>query len=72
LPSYSAATSSTIGAIALHGPHHVAQKSTSTGLSAFNVSAKFASVITYAIVLKINIPVANIKIYDWNYNNDTY
>src|SRR5580704_5015428 len=34
-----------MGAIARQGPHHVAQKSTSTGLSDFNTSAsKFASV----------------------------
>ena len=46
LPAYSEATSSTIGAIILHGPHHSAQKSTSTGLSDFNTSAsKEASLI---------------------------
>src|SRR5436853_177535 len=32
LPSYSLATSSRIGAIILQGPHHSAQKSTSTGV----------------------------------------
>src|SRR5438132_11366400 len=31
LPEYSLATSSTTGAIALQGPHHSAQQSTSTG-----------------------------------------
>ena len=31
LPSYSSASSSRSGAIILHGPHHSAQKSTSTG-----------------------------------------
>ena len=31
LPSYSSASSSSSGAIILHGPHHSAQKSTSTG-----------------------------------------
>lgn len=31
LPSYSEATSSTVGARARQGPHHVAQKSTTTG-----------------------------------------
>ena len=30
-PSYSSAISSRIGAKALHGPHHSAQKSTKTG-----------------------------------------
>src|SRR5215471_5541735 len=45
LSLYSAASSSTIGAIARQGPHHVAQKSTRTGLSDFNTSwSKFASV----------------------------
>src|SRR4029077_11222502 len=44
LPWYSLASSSTMGAIARHGPHQVAQKSISTGLSDFNTSAsKFAS-----------------------------
>jgi hypothetical protein len=33
LPSYSRASSSSRGAIALHGPHQVAQKSTNTGVS---------------------------------------
>ena len=33
LPSCSAAISSSAGAIIWHGPHHSAQKSTSTGLS---------------------------------------
>ena len=33
LPSYVFATSSSTGANILHGPHHSAQKSTSTGLS---------------------------------------
>src|SRR5712692_4083304 len=32
LPSYSLANSSTAGAIILQGPHHGAQKSTSTGI----------------------------------------
>src|SRR5882762_9457782 len=45
LPKYSVASSSTMGAIARQGPHQVAQKSTSTGLSDFKTSAsKFASV----------------------------
>src|SRR5579859_1524485 len=45
LPWYSVASSSTMGAIARQGPHHVAQKSTRTGLSDFKTSwSKFASV----------------------------
>src|SRR5208337_678471 len=38
LPSYSRASSSTIGAMARHGPHQVAQKSTRTGVSDFRTS----------------------------------
>src|SRR5215475_13317038 len=45
LSLYSAANSSTMGAMARQGPHHVAQKSTRTGLSDFKTSwSKFASV----------------------------
>ncbi|MDT4878703.1 hypothetical protein FQZ97_1143220 [compost metagenome] len=44
LPSYEPATSSRIGAIILQGPHHSAQKSTSTGACASSTSAwKLAS-----------------------------
>ena len=44
-PSYSSANSSRIGPIILHGPHHSAQKSTSTGVEAFSTSAaKFSCV----------------------------
>src|SRR5262245_41522019 len=45
LPSYSFANSSRIGAIILQGPHHSAQKSTSTGTAECVTSApKFPSV----------------------------
>src|SRR5262245_49922076 len=45
LPSYSLASSSRIGAIILQGPHHSAQKSTSTGVVDFKTSSsKFATV----------------------------
>src|SRR5271165_2020974 len=45
LPAYWVASSSTSGAIALHGPHHGAQKSIRTGCSDFNTScSKFLSV----------------------------
>src|SRR5437868_3061699 len=48
-PSNSPARSSTMGAIILHGEHHDAQKSTSTGTSASRTSAlKFASVTCWA------------------------
>jgi hypothetical protein len=38
-PSYSVASCSTTGAMARHGPHHGAQKSTSTGCSALSTLA---------------------------------
>ena len=38
LPAYSSAISSTIGPSYLQGPHQVAQKSTTTGVSAFKTS----------------------------------
>src|SRR5690242_6191504 len=45
LPAYSPASSSTMGAMARHGPHQAAQKSTNTGVSDFSTSlSKFASV----------------------------
>src|SRR5216683_4650242 len=45
LPAYSAPISSRAGAIALHGPHHSAQKSTSTAPLAPSTSVlKLASV----------------------------
>src|SRR5208337_4384931 len=44
LPSYSRASSSTMGAMARHGPHQAAQKSTKTGVSDFRTSwSKFES-----------------------------
>ena len=48
---YSSANASISGPIFLHGPHHVAQKSTTTGLPEANNSSKFESVIANAIVL---------------------
>src|SRR3954453_4697409 len=58
LPWYSAASSSTIGAIALQGPHHTAQKSTKTGCSAFKTSwskfASFTSMMPFAAILSSN------------------
>ncbi len=50
LPSYSEATSSTIGEIARHGPHQVAQKSITTGSEPEIISEKFSSVTTFAII----------------------
>lgn len=45
LPSYSLASSSTIGAMARQGPHHVAQKSTTKGSAPFFRLSKFSVVI---------------------------
>ncbi len=44
LPAYSCARASTVGATMWHGPHHGAQKSTSTGRSPLITCAKLASV----------------------------
>src|SRR5574344_1656715 len=52
LPLNSSDSSSTIGEIALHGPHHGAQKSTKTGLLfPLTRSLKLLSVITSAILI---------------------
>jgi hypothetical protein len=54
LPLYSWASSSTIGISNLHGPHHSAQKSTSTGTEDFNTSpSKLASVNSARLLLDI-------------------
>src|SRR5258708_8446952 len=53
-PEYSVAISWTIGATALQGPHQVAQKSTSTGTSAWSTSvSKFWSVAARAVPISI-------------------
>ena len=44
--SYSAEISSSIGAIMRHGPHHSAQKSTSTGRSFSNTTESKVAVVT--------------------------
>src|SRR6185312_16201342 len=49
LPSYCWASASSIGAMALHGPHHSAQKSSSTGVSDFSTSCSKASSLTWVI-----------------------
>src|SRR5580692_10859252 len=54
LPANSPAISSSAGPIILQGPHHSAQKSTSTGPSAFSTSvAKVSSVtgLVFALIL---------------------
>src|SRR6266704_5460409 len=47
LPEYSLATSSSTGAIALHGPHHSAQYSTRTGTSDFRTSGSKVASLTW-------------------------
>src|ERR1039457_6492739 len=49
LSEYSSASSSSTGAIILHGPHHSAQKSTSTGAVDFNTSASKLSWVRLTI-----------------------
>src|SRR6185312_10107871 len=52
LPAYFSATATSVGARARHGPHHSAQKSTSTGVLDSNTSfartvANFSHMITH-------------------------
>src|SRR6266516_7185513 len=49
-PSYSLASSSRIGAIILQGPHHSAQKSTSTGVDAFKTSSSKLAAVRMTIL----------------------
>src|SRR5215216_3980166 len=55
LPSSSLASSSRVGAIALHGPHHGAQKSTRTGVVALAMADLKDSVVRWAIFSDIVI-----------------
>src|SRR5690348_1539530 len=50
LPSSSVASSSSVGAMALHGPHHGAQKSTRTGVVALEMADLKDSVVRLAIL----------------------
>src|SRR6476659_1610507 len=57
LPSYSAASWSRIGAIIRHGPHQVAQKSTTVSFSCFSTSdSKSASVTVTAFDMLLRLP----------------
>src|SRR5450631_2178024 len=56
LAEFSAAISSRIGATARHGPHHSAQKSTSTGLSLFRTSASNDASVTGAVLAPTGDP----------------
>jgi hypothetical protein len=51
LPAFSAAISSRIGAIALQGPHHSAQKSTSTGSPAAPIVSSKVVSVTVAVAI---------------------
>src|SRR3954465_8226525 len=56
LPACSAAMSSRIGVSMRHGPHHSAQKSTMTGLSAFRTSvSKLESVTSLAVLMMCSL-----------------
>src|SRR5271166_4133408 len=56
LPANSPASSSSAGPIILQGPHHSAQKSTSTGPSAFNTSAENVWSVTGLVFVLISQP----------------
>src|SRR5688572_4737277 len=57
LPSYSDASSSTIGATMRQGPHHGAQKSTRTGLSFVRTSVSQLVSLTSAGLVMVEPPV---------------
>src|SRR5258708_518423 len=57
LPFSSVASSSKIGAMALHGPHHGAQKSTRTGVVAVVTADLKVSVVRLAIFSDIGLSV---------------
>src|SRR5437868_15473220 len=50
LPAMSLASSSSAGPISLQGPHHSAQKSTSTGSFAFSTSASKLASVTAVVI----------------------
>src|SRR5688500_4899254 len=58
LPPKSRAISSSAGAIILHGPHHSAQKSTSTGPAAFRTSASHEASLTWMVWEWVVVAVA--------------
>ena len=51
-------SSSRCGAIALQGPHHSAQKSTSTGLVAFSTSCSKLASLTGFVICALSFVVA--------------
>src|ERR1700709_123219 len=54
-PAFSAAISSSTGAIILHGPHHVAQKSTTTGGLLDRASLENESSVTTTVALVFSV-----------------
>lgn len=58
LPLYSSANSSTKGAIIRHGPHHGAQKSTSTGTSLFRTLSSQSSSVTASAIIQTIISMS--------------
>jgi hypothetical protein len=55
LPAFSAAISSSTGATMRHGPHQVAQKSTSTGVLLLRTSSENESSVTTTVA--VSLPV---------------
>src|SRR5699024_7214835 len=51
-PSYSLESWSSIGAICLHGPHHVAQMSTTTGMSESMTSVVNVASVTVVVLMR--------------------
>src|SRR5919108_2358999 len=58
LPLRSRAISSSAGAIILQGPHHSAQKSTSTGPDAFRTSVSKELSLTWVVLIGIPLLIA--------------
>src|SRR5689334_9493871 len=56
LPLSSCAISSSAGAIDLHGPHHSAQKSTSTGCVDFRTSVSKLASLTWVVLIPYSFP----------------
>src|SRR5262249_48320527 len=56
-PAFSPAISSSTGATILHGPHHVAQKSTRTGVLLESTSLENESSVTLTVLLVFSVPV---------------
>ncbi|NDE13194.1 MAG: hypothetical protein EBZ99_06190, partial [Actinobacteria bacterium] len=54
LPAYSLEISSNIGATALHGPHHSAQKSTRTGVSLFKTKSLNVAAVTFSVAIYLS------------------